>query len=78
MLKLFRIISSAAVMVLLTSCGVTMTHISQVSQEKLASGHTTNVGWLAPKPAWQCQQIGSVQSYNWAAEQFKGNMKFNG
>ena len=81
MLKTIKTASLAAATLLLASCGVGVTmspHISHISQEKLSSGRTTNVGWREPKPAWQCQQIGQPQSYNWAGERFKGQLKFGG
>jgi len=65
----------------LSACGGSLmlshTQIRHMSKEPLANGSYAYVNGVAPQDNWQCQHIGE-QSYNWAVDQMKGNLKLGG
>jgi len=67
------------IVLLLTGCGITSTHtmIKKISQEPLADGSVTKIGYIAPSAEWRCRQL-DRKSGDWGAAQFKGMIKMGG
>jgi len=58
---LFMISAMAALLAACVSSSGKTTYTNRITQEKLASGKITKIGYKAPQSAWQCKRI----AQNW-------------
>lgn len=65
--------------IILASCAYTADsgYIKQVTEEPLADGSKTRVGYILPEPAWKCRQL-YRKSDTWMMDKFQGMVKMGG
>lgn len=77
MKKIIPLASVTCIALFLSGCGLTVSDIHQIRQTPLADGTSTQVGYKAPQPGWQCMRIDRT-SESWGGDKLKAMADWQG